>query len=58
MITKIVLTQEDIVKIVAERYNTDQSNVWVRCFTATVGYGLGEHNEPTFEVVVNQKDEV
>lgn len=57
MQTKIVLTPDDVKKIVAEKFNIDLSNIWVHCFTTTVGYGRGEREEHTFEIVINQRDE-
>ena len=50
MKSQIILDPEDIKQIVAEKYKVDSDKVEVRCYTTCVGYGMGEREEPTFEV--------
>ena len=52
MNTEIHLDANDIAKIVAEKYATDQANVEVICFMSDVGYGMSERKEPNVEAVV------
>ena len=54
MYTKVILTPKDIRKMVAKKFEVEEKDVWVHCFTDTVGYGMGEHQEPTFEVMITK----
>ena len=57
MYTKTILTPLDVRKLVAKHFEVDESKVWVHCFTDTVGYGTGEHQEPRFEIVITVTSE-
>ena len=57
MHTKIVLNPNDIKKLVMKHFEVEAKDVWVHCYTDTIGCGLGEHDEPTFEVVITKDTE-
>jgi len=57
MKTKVFLDKYDVQQIVAKHYNVEPKSVDMHLFMETVGYGLGEHDEPSIEVVVTTGEE-
>lgn len=54
---KYYFDKNDIRKIVAKHYGINESDVNIRCYMETVGYGMNEHEEPNFEVSITLDDE-
>lgn len=52
MQTEIHLEKQDIIEIIAKRFGVNPSTVDIRVFANTVGYGMGEHDEPTVTAVI------
>ena len=47
-----ILNPEDVAKIIAKHFAVDETKVHVKTYMETKGYGMGEHDEPTFEIEV------
>ena len=52
MKTEIHLDKDDIKKIIAERFSTDQDSVFVECFMDYEGYGTSERQVPNVRAVI------
>ena len=53
-----ILKPEDVVGYIADAFCVTKNKVHVRCFMESRGYGLCEHDEPTFQIeVVEEKED-
>ena len=51
----IILKPEDVVRYIADAFCVKSDKVHVRRYMETKGYGLGEHDEPTFQIEVEEE---
>lgn len=49
-----ILKPEDVVGYIADAFCVKPEKVHVRRFVETKGYGLGEHDESTFQIEVEE----
>ena len=51
-----ILKPEDVVGYIADAFCVSKDKVHIRRYMETKGYGLGEHDEPTFQIEVEEND--
>ena len=49
-----ILKPEDVVNYIADAFCVKPEKVHVRKYMVTRGYGRGEHEEPTFQIEVEE----
>ena len=49
-----ILKPEDVIGYIADAFCVQPDKVHIRRHMETKGYGLGEHDEPTFEIEVEE----
>lgn len=54
MKTTRILEEEDVKKIIAEKFGVEPKYVEVKIYKVSKGYGMDEHDEPKLEIVVTE----
>lgn len=57
MTQSIHLDEQDLIRIIADRYDVMPTQVEVKYSFVTKGYGLAEHDEPTVDVIITLANE-
>lgn len=50
-----ILKPEDVRKCIADAFHVKHEKVHIRRFMETKGYGMGEHDEPTFQIEIEEE---
>jgi len=50
-----ILKPDDVAECIADAFCVSKDKVHIRRYMETKGYGLGEHDEPTFQVEVEEE---
>ena len=50
-----ILEPDDVARYIADAFCVSKDNVYIKTFMETKGYGLGEHDEPTFRIEVEEE---